>query len=159
VNFTPNEIQNIVFKKSTRGFNQDQVWDFLEKVIEDYNHYIKMNLELKERLALLEESINRYKSVEETLQNTLLVAQQTADDIKAVAQRESEHIINTAQTKATSIIEHANDEVLKIKLKQTQLKKSYLVYKTQLETLVRGQLELLASGTEETDIKEETNVE
>ena len=140
MNFTPNEIQNLVFKKSARGFNQEQVWDFLEKVLEDYNGYIRENVMLKERTEILEDSINRYKSIEETLQNTLLVAQQTADDIKQIAQKEADVVVSAAQKKAAELIEHANDEVSKVKLYYAQIKKDFQVYKAQIECLVKGQL-------------------
>ncbi len=143
MNFTPNEIQNLVFKKSARGFNQEQVWDFLEKVLEDYNSYIRENVLFKDRIEILEESLNRYKAIEETLQNTLLVAQQTADDIKRIAQREADATIVAAQKKATELVDHANDEVSKIKLQNSQIRKNFHVYKTQIECLIKGQLELL----------------
>ena len=50
LNFTPNDIQNILFRRSLFGFNQLQVEDVLDKIVEDMSAYIKENNKLKEKL-------------------------------------------------------------------------------------------------------------
>ena len=57
MNYTPNDLQNITFKKSFMGYNEDMVNEVLDKVIEDFSAYIHENIELKDRMAQLEELV------------------------------------------------------------------------------------------------------
>lgn len=74
MNYTPNDIQNITFKKTIMGYSEDEVNEVLDRIIEDYNAYIRENLELKDKLAVLNEGLQHYKTIEDSLQNALLVA-------------------------------------------------------------------------------------
>ena len=45
----------------------------------------------------LNKSLQHYKTIEETLQNTLVMAQTTAEDVKNVAKQQADQIINEAK--------------------------------------------------------------
>jgi len=78
MNYTPNDLENLTFKRSVvGGYSEDMVNEVLDKIIEDYVAYIRENIELKDKVAMLNEAIAHYKNIEESLQNTLLMAQQT----------------------------------------------------------------------------------
>jgi cell division initiation protein len=83
MNYTSNDLQNITFRKSVLGgYSEDAVGDALDKIIEDYNSFVHENIELKDKLVMLNEGIRHYKNIEESLQNTLIVAQQTSEEVK-----------------------------------------------------------------------------
>jgi len=152
MNYTPNDLQNLVFKKSiVGGYNEDQVNEVLDKVIEDYSAYIRENIELKDRLSVLNEGIQHYKTIEESLQNTLIVAQQTAEDVKKNAYARAETIIKEAEVKAQKMINDANQEVLKIKFEYEEMKKRFHSYKAKAETLLFSQMEILKQMFDERD--------
>lgn len=143
MNYTPNDLQNISFKKTFMGYSEDEVNEVLDKVIEDYNGYIRENIELKDKLAVLNDGMQHYKNIEESLQNTLLVAQQTSEEIKKNAYAKSETIIKEAELKAQKIISDANQEVLKIKFEYEEMRKRLHIFKSKSETLLLSQLEVL----------------
>ncbi len=143
MNYTPNELQNLVFKKAVRGYSEDQVNDVLDKIIEDYSAYIRENIELKDRLAVLNEGIQHYKTIEESLQNTLVVAQQTGEDIKKNAFEKADNIIKDAEVRAQKILNDANQEVIKIRYEYDETRKKLHVFKSKAETLLMSQLEVL----------------
>lgn len=143
MNYTPNDLQNITFKKSLRGYSEDSVNDVLDKVIEDYSAYIRENLELKDKLALLNDGLQHYKTIEESLQNTLLVAQQTGEDIKKNAYEKADNVIREAEIRAQRIINDANQEVIKIKFEYEEMNKKLHIFKSKCETLLMSQIELL----------------
>ena len=143
MNFTPNDLQNITFKKSLRGYSEDSVNDVLDKVIEDYSAYNRENVELKDKLALLNEGLQHYKTIEESLQNALLVAQQTGEDIKKKAYEKAENIIRDAEVKAQKIINDANQEVVKIQFEYEEMNKKLHIFKSKCETLLLSQMEVL----------------
>ena len=151
MNYSPNDLQNLVFKKSFTGYNEDKVNDVLDKVIEDYTAYIHENIELKDRVNVLSEAMQRYKNIEQSLQNSLVVAQQTADEIKKAANEKAANIIKEAEMKAQSIIAEANQEVLKLKYEYEEMKKKLQVFRVKTESLLNSQLELLKHMFDDVD--------
>ncbi|MDQ2086617.1 DivIVA domain-containing protein [Herbivorax sp. ANBcel31] len=150
MNYTPNDLQNIVLKKSmVGGYNEDMVNDILDKVIEDYTSYIHENIELKDKVAALNEAVQHYKNIEDSLQDTLIVAQQTGEDIKKNGYQKSENIIKEAEIKAQKIINEANQEVIRIKYEYEDMKKKFYVYKSKAEALLASQQEILRSIIDE----------
>lgn len=143
MNYTPNDLDNIKFKKNFMGYNEDQVNEVLDSIIQDYELYIKENIELKDRISVLNEGIQHYKNIEESLQNTLIVAQQTGEEIKKNAYDKAENIVRDAELKAQKVINDANQEVIKIKFEYEEMKKRLHLFKTKSETLLLSQLELL----------------
>jgi cell division initiation protein len=143
MNYTPNDLDNIKFKKSLRGYDEDQVNDVLDSVIQDYEMYIKENIELKDRISVLNEGIQHYKNIEESLQNTLVVAQQTGEEIKKNSYEKAGNIVKEAELRAQKMINDANQEVIKIRFEYEEMKKRLHLYKTKSETLLLSQLELL----------------
>lgn len=151
MNYTPNDLQNLTFKKRVMGYSEDMVNDVLDKIIEDYSAYIKENVELKDKLALLNEGLQHYKTIEESLQNTLLVAQQTGEDIKKNAYEKADNVIRESEIRAQKLINDANQEVVKIKFEFEDSKKKLHIFKSKCEMLLMSQLELLKQIFEEDD--------
>lgn len=143
MNYSPNDLQNITFKKTFMGYSEDEVNEILDRIIEDYNAYIRENIELKDKLTVLNDGMQHYKNIEESLQNTLIVAQQTSEEIKKNAYAKAETITKEAEIKAQKIINEANHEVLKIKFEYEEMRKQLHVFKSKSETLLLSQLEVL----------------
>jgi len=94
---TPMDIRNKEFKKAFKGYKEDEVDEFLDKVVADYERIYRENGELKDRIAIDNDRIESYNSMEKSLQSTLLIAQTTAEDIVANARKKAEMIINEAE--------------------------------------------------------------
>ncbi|HHX95996.1 MAG TPA: DivIVA domain-containing protein [Clostridia bacterium] len=107
---TPLDIHNQEFKRSLRGYDVDEVDEFLDEIIRDFEYLYKENLELKETIQKRDEEVNRYQELEQTLQETLVLAQQTGEEIKQNAKKEAELIIWEAQKKAEQILAKAEAE-------------------------------------------------
>lgn len=140
---TPMDIRNKEFKKAFKGYNENEVDEFLDKVIADYERIYRENGELKDRIAIDNERIESYNSMEKSLQNTLLIAQTTAEDIVSNARKKAEMIIKEAEDQAKRIIEDANSSVIKVNKDYEELKKEVQVFKTRFKTLLESELEAL----------------
>lgn len=140
---TPMDIRNKEFKKGFKGYKEDEVDEFLDKVIADYERLFRENGELKDRIAIDNERIESYNSMEKSLQSTLLIAQTTAEDIVSNARKKAEMIIKEAEEQAKRIIEDANNSVVKVNKDYEELKKDVQVFKTRFKTLLESQLEAL----------------
>lgn len=97
---TPLDIQKQEFGVKMRGYNADEVDDFLDLVGADYEKLYRENKEMKEKILILNKSIEEYKNIETSLRNALLYAQNTAEDMKKSASEKAEIIVKEAEDKA-----------------------------------------------------------
>ncbi|MDD4504684.1 MAG: DivIVA domain-containing protein [Clostridiaceae bacterium] len=140
---TPMDIRNKEFKKAFKGYKEDEVDEFLDKVIGDYERIYRENGELKDRISIDNERIESYNSMEKSLQSTLIIAQTTAEDIISNSRKKAEMIIKEAEEQARKIIEDANTSVIKVNKDFEELKKEVQVFKTRFKTLLESELEAL----------------
>ena len=111
--------------------------------------WIKENYELKEQVEKSKMDLEKYKNIEVTLQNTLVMAQQTADDIKKRAEDEAESILKNASQKVQSSLEEITKENETKKREFLETKKHFDIYKAKMEALLISQLELLKDMKED----------
>jgi cell division initiation protein len=146
---TPNEISNKEFKKVFRGYDIDEVDDFLEGIVEDYDKIYKENMTLKEKINSLNEKISHYSNMESTLQGTLLLAQSAADQAKENSRKEADLIIKDAQETANSIVRKAEERIMDVNKEYEMIKQQFSMFKSSFKGLLEAQLEAVIS----TDIK------
>lgn len=146
---TPLDIENKKFaKQMMNGYNVDEVDDFLDELTIEYSKLYKENNELKSNQSDLNTDMEKYKSLEATLQNTLVIAQKTADDITTVAKEQAEQIVKEAELKAKASVEELNTQILLKQRELEEVKKQFDVYKAKMESLLISQLELLKDSNE-----------
>ncbi|WP_019120682.1 DivIVA domain-containing protein [Brevibacillus massiliensis] len=143
---TPLDIHNKEFSTGFRGYNVDEVNEFLDQVIKDFELLTKEKKELEERIALLNERVEHYKSMEENLSKSILVAQETAEEVKANARKESQLILKEAEKNADRIVNEALAKSRKVAIEIEDLKKRASVYRMRFRTLLEAQLEMLENG-------------
>lgn len=140
---TPLDIHNKEFKRSLRGYDIDEVDEFLDEIIRDYEKLYKENLDLKDEADKYQSDINKYKELEDTLHNTLVLAQQTADELKKNAQKEADLIIQKAQKEAENVASGTNQKVVDLKLEYRQLKSAVQQFRAQYKAFLQAQLEMI----------------
>ena len=121
---TPLDIENKKFgKQMMNGYSVEEVDDFLDDLTVDYSKNYKEISELRSKVDELNASLAHYKTIETTLQNTLLMAQETAEEVKNVAKQKSEQIITDARAAAEKQVNELNNEIL-TKQKSNRLSKA-----------------------------------
>ncbi|MBQ7039930.1 MAG: DivIVA domain-containing protein [Clostridia bacterium] len=146
---TPIEIQNYEFvTQKIGGYNKKQVEDFVEAVVKDFEGYYRENKELKDRITVLNESLKNFKMMEDSLQNTLLFAQNTADDIKRNAQEKAENMIEEARVSAAEILREADRKKQDAQREYEELKNQYMIFKTKFKSLLEAELNLMGDLAE-----------
>lgn len=147
---TPLDIENKKFSKQmVNGYSVEEVDDFLDEISEDYSKNYKEVTELKAKVEELNNSLVQYKSIEETLQSTLVMAQSTAEDVKNVAKQQADQIINDAKSNAQKEVDNLDQQIILKQKELDDIKKQFDIYKAKMESLLISQLELLK------DIKED----
>ena len=104
---TPLDIQNKKFPTKMRGYNQDEVDDFLDLVVRDYEELTQRNRELEKAVKHSEEKLEYFNELKDALNQSIIVAQDTADKVKTSASKESEVIVTSAQNKADELVANA----------------------------------------------------
>ncbi len=141
---TPLDIENKKFSKQMmNGYNVEEVDDFLDELTLDYTKNYKEVNELRDKVEELNKSLEHYKTIEETLQNTLVMAQSTAEDVKKVARQQADQIINEAKGTAQKQASNLDNEIVAKKKELEDVKKQFDIYKAKMESLLISQLELL----------------
>lgn len=147
---TPLDIENKKFyKQMVNGYNVEEVDEFLDELMIDYEKLYKENIELKKNAEELHNDVGQYKDIESTLQNTLVIAQKTADEVKKTAEKQAEQIIKDAEFVAKEKTAGIDNEIMMKEKELVEIKKKFEVYKAKMESLLISQLELIKDITEE----------
>ena len=142
--YTPLDIENKKFSKQmVNGYSVEEVDDFLDELTIDYEKIYKQVGEATKKASDMEEELKKYKNIENTIQNTLIMAQKTADEVQEVAKKQAEQIIKDAEFQAKNSVEELNTQILLKQKELEDLKKQFDVYKAKMESLLISQLELL----------------
>ena len=149
---TPLDIENKRFAKQImNGYNVEEVDDFLDELTEDYTKNYKEVNELRAKVEELNNSLVQYKAIESTLQDTLVMAQTTAEEVKNVAKQKADQIVEEAKVTAQKQVDDLNTEIVAKQKEVDDIKKQFDIYKAKMESLLISQLELLK------DVNKETN--
>ncbi|WP_088067689.1 DivIVA domain-containing protein [Gottfriedia luciferensis] len=140
---TPLDIHNKEFGKSFRGYDEDEVNEFLDQVIKDYELVIREKKQLEEQILDMRERLKHFSTIEETLNKSILIAQEAAEDVKGSAQKEAKLIIKEAEKNADRIINEALIKSRKVTIEFEELKKQSKVFRTRLRMAIETQLEML----------------
>lgn len=94
---TPLDIHNKQFSRSFRGYNEEEVNEFLDQIIKDLELIIKEKKKVEEENEELREKLSHFSNIEESLSKSILVAQETAEEVKANAKKEAQLIVKEAE--------------------------------------------------------------
>lgn len=139
---TPIDIQARNFKTGM-GYSKADVDAFFQTLTSDYEALYRENLELKDKINILNDGINHYKSIEKSLQKALVLAEQTAEDTISSAKSNATVIEQEAVLKAQSIVADAKIELDHIHAKTIELIQQYEKYRAQYKSLAKAQMDLL----------------
>jgi cell division initiation protein len=141
---TPLDIENKRFSKQMmNGYSVEEVDEFLDEIGVDYAKKNKELLEVSKKVEDLNKDLERYRSLEDTLQNTLVMAQSTAEEVKNVAKQQADQIIKDAEGTARQSVENLSQSIIMKKKELEDLDKQLDVYRAKMESLLISQLELI----------------
>ena len=141
---TPLDIENKKFSKQImNGYNVDEVDDFLDEIGVDFAKKQKEVNEASKKIEELNASLEHYKNIEETLQNTLLMAQSTAEDVKNIAKQKADQIVTDAKASSQKEVDFIQNQILMKKKELEDVQKQFDIYKAKMESLLISQLELI----------------
>lgn len=143
---SPLDIHNKEFSRSFRGYDEDEVDDFLERIIQDYEGMIRQNKELEEQMESVQEKLKHFVNIEESLGKAIIVAQETAEEVKSNARKESQLILKEAEKNADRIVSEALNKSRKVANEIEEVQRHASIFRARFRSLIQAQLEMLESG-------------
>lgn len=140
---TPIDIHNQEFSKVFRGYDEDEVNEFLDQIIKDYEILLREKKELEDKLEETFDRLGHFTTIEGTLNKSIIVAQEAAEEVKRNAQKEAKLIIKEAEKNADRIVNDSLVKARKVAVEIEELKKQSKVFRTRFKMLVAAQLDLL----------------
>ena len=141
---TPIDIENKKFaKQMVNGYSVEEVDDFLDEIENDYAKCQKDAIEANKKVEELQTELEHYKNIEATLQGTLVMAQQTAEEVKNSAKQKADQIIQEAKSATQKEADFLQNQILMKRKELEDLQKQFDIYKAKMESLLISQLELI----------------
>jgi cell division initiation protein len=140
---TPLDIRHQEFRRALRGYSEEEVDVFLDEVADEFDGLVQGNIELQERIQLLEEQLAEYAKLKETLNNTLVSAQQQADTTRANANMEGELVLRDAELRARGIVGDAYTEKERVEHSLIQLRQVEEDFRSKFRSLLEAHIDLL----------------
>ncbi|AQW20571.1 cell division protein DivIVA [Lentilactobacillus curieae] len=151
---SPQDIHNKEFSSKLRGYNVDEVNDFLDQIIKDYQSVLEENKELRSQLGESKDKLTYFNDLKDSLNQSIIVAQEAADKVKTNSKKEAEitnreaqkradDTVNAANGKANKILEEASKRAKKLAIETDDLKKDTRVFRQRLQVMLESQLEVI----------------
>lgn len=140
---TPLDLRKPDLKRAFKGFDVDEVRQLLSAAADSLEESLRESLELKNRLAELNERLKNYQNLESTLNETLIMAQKAGEASRQAAQRESELIVAKAEVEAERILDAARARLREMKFELERLDEEKQAFLVKMRSLVASQWRLL----------------
>lgn len=141
---TPLDIQQKTFPtQMLRGFEQEEVYSFLELVREEMEELMRENASLKEQLSRADSQLQEYNNMNSTLRDTLITTQQMVDEYKGNARKEADLIIREAESRSDDIMKAAQEKAVKIHEDIVELKGIRRHFKEEVKRLIESHMKMI----------------
>ncbi len=138
---TPLDIQNKAFNKGVRGYKEEEVDDFLDLIIIDYEKALSENRELRGRLKEIAAELEKYKNSESTVMETIETARALMKDISESAEKRAEIVLKNAELDAERIVREATENGQKLKEEYQSLKNRYTIFSTRFKSILESEID------------------
>jgi cell division initiation protein len=141
---TPLDIRHKEFRRGLRGYSDEEVDVFLDEVADDFERLYQENEDLLERMKGLEEQVAQYVGLKETLQKTLITAQQQSDELRENARKEAGLALRDAELRSRDIVAEAEAERQRVKQSLGQLELMEQDFRSKFKSLLDRYADTLA---------------
>lgn len=152
---TPMDIEQQEFSRSFRGYNEEEVDDFLDKIVKDYEELINENVRLNEEIEKMQEKLKEFSEIEETLRNALVNTQKSAEEMRGRVEKEAKIIIEKAEMEAKALKQQVFQKEDLLKNEIDNLRRYKFTFKEKFKSMLNLYLKMI----ENEDFEKEGNYE
>ncbi|MFC3931383.1 DivIVA domain-containing protein [Streptococcus dentapri] len=150
------DIKNKTFHTKFRGYSEREVDDFLDIIFDDFEDLTQKNRDLEAKVKNLEEKLVYFDEMKESLSQSVILAQETAEKVKfsantqatnllSKANYDANQLIDEAKSRANKILRDATDEAKAVAIETEALKRQSRVFHQRLLSTIEGQLNMINS--------------
>lgn len=139
---TPVDVNNKVFKGGI-GYDKKDVETFMLEMSTDYGELYRSNVELKDKVAALNESLQHYRSIEDSMQKAMTLSEKTAEETLDAAHDRARQVVNEAELKAESILSDAKEELQQTKDEIYRLQQQHATFKNQFSKILDAHMKMM----------------
>lgn len=150
---TPVEIQSKAFKSGI-GYDKKDVDSFINEILENYEELYRSNVEMKDKINMLNEGLQHYKNIEASLQKALVLAEKTSEETIRTAELKAQTIEMEAVNKAKEHTADAKRELERVHNQTVAMVQQYTKYKAQFTQFLNAQMDLISSDAFRIDANE-----
>lgn len=151
---SPIDLETKEFKKTLGGYSREDVDQFMTMLFQDYKTLYMENVSLKDKVNMLSSAVAKYKSMEDVLQSTLVVAQSASDELKNSAREKAAVIVEEAELKAGKIEIESKQKVSSLENEYNNIKMQLTNYKHQIASMLEGILQAVKKLPEDIETEE-----
>ncbi|MDO4666936.1 MAG: DivIVA domain-containing protein [Streptococcus sp.] len=151
------EIKDKAFATKFRGYDVEEVDEFLDIIVSDYEDLVRENHEKEAKIRNLEERLTYFDEMKDSLSQSVLIAQDTAERVKLAAnersnnivhqaEQDAQHLLDGAKYKANEILRQATDNAKKVAIETEELKNKTRVFHQRLKSTIESQLSIVDSS-------------
>ena len=155
---TPQDIQDVKFDRSMKGYDKEQVEEFLDTVQSDYTVLYKENATLKGKMRVLVDKIEEYRAVDEQMRKAFFNAQVTAQETVAKAQAEAEQILRTARSQADDRVNDLKAQILMEEKRLEMAKAECRKYAAMMKAMLEDNIRIIGENIDRVDALMELSV-
>ncbi|MCJ7656562.1 MAG: DivIVA domain-containing protein [Candidatus Atribacteria bacterium] len=152
---TPMDIEQQEFSRSFRGYNEEEVDDFLDKIVKDYEELINENIRLNEEIEKIQEKLKEFGEIEESLRSALLNTQKSSEEMKGRIEKEAKVIIEKAEMEAKALKQQVFQREDLVKTEIDNLRRYKFTFKEKFKSMLNLYLKMI----ENEDFEKEENYE
>lgn len=130
------------FSTSKDGYNKEEVNKFVNEVVTEYESMLTKLKQKDSEINELSKSLDKYNNLELALNKTVLMAEESANQMKKLAKDEADSLISDAKKNASRIVNEALMQAEKTELESIRLKRNIIMFKKKLKILLENQMDL-----------------
>ncbi len=146
---TPIDLENKEFKRSLRGYDIEEVETFLEELTKDYSRIYRENASMKDKNAILNDAVENYKGMEETMRSAIITAQRTSEEIIKTAHEQADNIVKEAKVRAQEILNDMDGRIQALNRECAEIEGRSSLLRAKLRTVLNTYLNMLDELPEE----------
>ncbi len=140
---TPNDIRNLEFANSLRGYDKDAVDTFKEQVARALETVKQENVKLNMELESLRIQVAGIKQFEDTIKSAAIDSRRNADMLLANARKEAEQLVTAAKAEAEKLMASRSDRMHDIEQRLQNLDLVRKSYVAKLRGMIQSHMELV----------------
>ena len=130
------------FSTSKDGYNKEEVNKFVNDVVTEVESMFNKMKQKDKEISELTKSLEKYDNLELVLNKTILMAEDSSNQMKKLAREEADNLINDAKKNASRIVNEALMQAEKTELESIRLKRNIITFKKKLKVLLEQQIDL-----------------